>query len=96
VYLCPLAILVAGLAFDGATTWACTSRHGWSVEVHPAMVLMIRLLGPAVGVLAGTVVRTACLLVVAATLRFWTGGLIALAGVFYLAAGVHNLWQLAP
>lgn len=91
----PLILLLIGTILDAATTYVALRDYGPGAEVHPAVQLLMRILGVSPWSMSAVkVAQSSCALLTASLWRPWCGFLLGLAGVLYILAAISNHFVL--
>ena len=94
IYRWSILVLLIGLIADGTTTYRFVGEFGPRSELHPAMMIVLEVLGRNVGIVVGSVGRLAAVILVAGLFRKWRGRLMLICGILYCLAAVTNHFGL--
>ena len=93
-YRWPMIFLLLAAAADAASTIPDVRTFGYQVETHPAMRLMMYLLGPMLGCIVGKVIQVVFVIGMACLWRAWCPWILLLCGLGYWAASISNTFRL--
>jgi len=94
IYRWPILVLLVGLIVDGITTYRFVGEFGPRSELHPAMWIVLEVLGRDVGIVVGSIGRLIAVIFVAGLFRKWRGRLLLICGILYCLAAVSNHFRL--
>ncbi len=92
-YRWSLLAAAVGTLLDGTTTWVNLSHWGAAAEMHPAISMVVHLLGVNLGVPVAMVAKFTCAVTVAAILRTWTRPILLATGAIGLFGAAFNILQ---